>query len=110
MEKNQERIEKERQEKERLAREREEKEREEKAKRGGTHDIQKECGKRLNRKYPPIKSGSNVRVLLKPSTFKKSWHDRWSAETHKIIRIQGKYYLLNDNKRTADLRHELLLS
>ena len=52
-----------------------------------------------NRKYPPIKSGSNVRVLLKPSTFKKSWHDRWSAETYKVYGIQGRYYLVNDNKQ-----------
>ena len=52
-----------------------------------------------NRKYPPIKSGSTVRVLLKPSTFKKSWHDRWSAETYKIIGVQRRHYLVNGNKQ-----------
>jgi ribosomal protein L21E len=62
-----------------------------------------------NRRYPPLKLGSLVRILLKPSTFKKSWHDRWSAETYKIIAIQGRYYLVNDNKRKVMLRHEMLL-
>ena len=62
-----------------------------------------------NRKYPPIKSGSTVRVLLKPSTFKKSWHDRWSPETYKVYGVQGRYYLVNDNKQKVYLRHELLL-
>ena len=52
-----------------------------------------------NRKYPPIKSGSTVRVFLKPSTFKKSWHDRWSPETYKVYGIQGRYYLVNGNKQ-----------
>ena len=41
-----------------------------------------------NRKYPPLKMGSAVRVLLKPSTSKKSWHDKWSKETFKVIAIQ----------------------
>ena len=62
-----------------------------------------------NRKYAPVRLGSNVRVLLKPSTFKKSWHDKWSPETYKIIGIDGRYYLVNDNKKKVYLRHELLL-
>ena len=63
-----------------------------------------------NRKYPPISVGSNVRVLLKPSTFKKSWHDKWSPTTYKVYGIQGRYYLVNDNKNKLYLRHEILLS
>ena len=62
-----------------------------------------------NRTYPPLKLGSLVRILLKPSTFKKSWHDKWSPDTYKIIGIQDKYYLVNDNKKKAHLRHEILL-
>ena len=61
-----------------------------------------------NRSYPPLQEGSLVRVLLKPSTFKKSWHDKWSPDVYKIIGIQGRYYLVNDNKRKPYLRHELL--
>ena len=63
-----------------------------------------------NRKYPPLKLGSVVRVLLKPSTFKKSWHDRWSKETFKVIGIQGRFYLVDDNKQKVYMRHELLLA
>ena len=63
-----------------------------------------------NRRYPPLKMGSVVRILSKPSTFKKSWHDKWSADTYKIIGIQGRYYLVNDNKQKVYLRHEILLA
>ena len=63
-----------------------------------------------NRKYPPLVLGSIVRVLLKPSTFKQSWHDKWSKETLKVIAIQGRSYLINDNKQKVYLRHELLLA
>ena len=63
-----------------------------------------------NRKYPPIKSGSTVRVLLKPSTFKKSWHDKWSPEIYKVYGIQGRYYLDTDNAHKVYLRHELILA
>ena len=63
-----------------------------------------------NRLYPPLKLGSIVRILLAPSTFKKSWHDRWSADTYEIIEIQGRYYLVNDNKRKVYTRHEILLA
>jgi hypothetical protein len=63
-----------------------------------------------NRMYPPIALDSSVRVLLKPSTFKKSWHDKWSPMIHKVIGVQGRYYLVDDNKRKLYLRHELLLA
>ena len=63
-----------------------------------------------NRRYPPLKLGSMVRVLLKPSTFKKSWHDKWSQETYNIIGVQGRYYLVNDNECKVYLRHEILLA
>ena len=63
-----------------------------------------------NRRYPPLKLGSMVRVLLKPSTLTKSWHDKWSQETYTIIGVQGRYYLVNDNKRKVYLRHEILLA
>ena len=63
-----------------------------------------------NRVYPPLQIGSNVRVLLKPSTFKKSWHDKWSSTVYQVVAIQGIYYLINDNKKKVMLRHELLLT
>ena len=63
-----------------------------------------------NIRYAPVRLGSNVRVMLKPSTFKKSWHDKWSPEIYKIIGIQGRYYLVNDNKQKVYMRHELLLA
>ena len=63
-----------------------------------------------NRQYPPITLDHSVRALLKPSTFEKSWHDKWSKETYKVIGVQGRYYLVNDNKRKLYLRRELLLT
>ena len=63
-----------------------------------------------NRRYPPLKMGSVVRILSKPSAFKQSWHDKWSADTYKIIGIQGRYYLVNDNTQKVYMRHEILLA
>ena len=63
-----------------------------------------------NRQHPPITLDNSVRVLLKPSTFKKSRRDKLSKETYKAIGVQGKYYLVNDNKRKLYLRRELLLT
>ena len=51
-----------------------------------------------NRQYPPITLNNSVRVLLKPSTFNSSWHDKWSDMTYKVIGVQGRYYLVSDTK------------
>lgn len=65
-----------------------------------------------NRKYAPVTIGSMVRVLLKPSTFKKSWHDKWSASTYRVFGVQnqGRYYLVDDGKNKLYLRHEIILA
>ena len=65
----------------------------------------------FNRKYPPIKMGSEVRTYVKPKTMTKGYESKWSASVYKVIAItdDGKQYMVNNNTRKLYSRHELLL-
>ena len=64
----------------------------------------------FKRKYPKLLMDDQVRVYIKPHTFKKGWNPSWSHEVYKIIHISpdGKQFLVNNNKRKVYNRWELL--
>ena len=64
----------------------------------------------FKRKYPKLNLSDQVRVYIKPHTFKKGWNPSWSQEVYKIIAISpdGKEFLVNNNKRKVYNRWELL--
>ena len=64
----------------------------------------------FKRKYPKLSKDDQVRVYIKPHTFKKGYQSSWSREVYKIIYISpdGKEFLVNDNKRKVYNRWELL--
>ena len=64
-----------------------------------------------NRKYPPLKKGSEVRTYIKPKTMTKGYDSRWSKEVYKVVAItdHGKQFMVNNNSRRLYSRHELLL-
>ena len=65
----------------------------------------------FNRKYPPLFKGSEVRVYVKPGSFKKGYDSRWSKEVYKVIAIteDKKQFMVSNNSRRLYSRHELLL-
>ena len=65
----------------------------------------------FNRKYPPLFKGSEVRVYVKPGSFKKGYDSKWSKEVYKVIAITDdkKQFMVNNNSRRLYSRHELLL-
>ena len=65
----------------------------------------------FNRKYPPLKKGSEVRTYIKPKTMTKGYNSRWSKEVYKIVAItgDGKQFMVSNNSRRLYSRHELLL-
>ena len=65
----------------------------------------------FNRKYPPLKKGSEVRTYIKPKTMTKGYQSRWSKEVYKIVAItgDGKQCMVSNNSRRLYSRHELLL-
>jgi hypothetical protein len=65
----------------------------------------------FNRKYPPLKKGSQVRTYVKPGSFKKGYDSKWSKEVYKVIAITDdkKQFMVSNNSRRLYSRHELLL-
>ena len=65
----------------------------------------------FNRKYPPIKMGSEVRTYVKPKTMTKGYESKWSASVYNVIAVSddGKQYMVNNNTKKLYSRHELLL-
>jgi hypothetical protein len=65
----------------------------------------------FNRKYPPLFKGSEVRVYVKPGSFKKGYDSRWSKEVYKVIAIteDKKQFMVSNNSKRLYSRHELLL-
>ena len=65
----------------------------------------------FNRKYPPLKKGSQVKTYIKPGSFKKGYDSRWSKDVYRIMNISedGKQFMVNNNTRRLYSRHELLL-
>ena len=65
----------------------------------------------FNRKYPPLKTGSQVKTYIKPGSFKKGYESRWSKDVYRIMNISedGKQFMVNNNTRRLYSRHELLL-
>ena len=65
----------------------------------------------FKRKYAPLKKGSEVRVYVKPGSFKKGYESRWSKEVYKVVAITDdkKQFLVNNKGKRLYSRHELLL-
>ena len=65
----------------------------------------------FNRKYPPLKISSEVRVYVKPTTMSKGYDSKWSKEVYKVVAITDdrKQFLISNNSRRLYSRHELLL-
>ena len=65
----------------------------------------------FNRKYAPLKKGSEVRTYIKPTVKSKGYDSKWSKETYKVIAItdDGKQFLVSNNSKRLYSRHELLL-
>ena len=61
-----------------------------------------------NRKYPDLKVGDEVRVVIKKDSKTKGYMPKWSTEKYKVIFIKDNNYMINDGKRKVYLRHELL--
>ena len=61
-----------------------------------------------NRKYPPLKIGSQVRTYVKPTSMKKQHVSVWSNEVFKFTFIKDNQYLINDFRHRVWNRHELL--
>ena len=65
----------------------------------------------FNRKYPPLKKGSEVRTYIKPKTMTKGYESKWSKEVYKVVAITDdkKQFLISNNSKRLYSRHELLL-
>ena len=61
-----------------------------------------------NRKYTPLKIGSQVRTYVKPKSFKKGNGSAWSKDVYTISFTNDKQYLINDHRQRVWNRHELL--
>ncbi len=61
-----------------------------------------------NRNYKEISTNDNVRVMETKDPKKKGYEAKFSKEVFKVIGIQNGQYLVNNNKRKAYLRHELM--
>ena len=68
-----------------------------------------EMAAKRNRKYPELKKDDRVRIMEKPTkTGKKGYFPKWSPQTFKVLVVDGKQYMVNNNKRKVYNRHELL--
>ena len=63
---------------------------------------------RMDRKYPELLVGSNVRALLRKDTKTKGYLPKWSPTVYKVLFIKDGDYIINDTKRKVYMRHELL--
>ena len=63
------------------------------------------------RTYAPLKKGSEVKIYIKPGSFKKGYESRWHPTVYKVIAIteDKKQFLVNNNSKRLYSRHELLL-
>ena len=61
-----------------------------------------------DRVYPELKVGDEARVMLTKDSKTKRHMPKWSVDTFKVLHIKDHDYLVNNNKRTIYLRHELL--
>ena len=64
---------------------------------------------RMDRKYPELVVGSNVRALLRKDIKTKGYFPKWSIDVYKVLFIKEGDYIINDTKRKVYMRHELLL-
>ena len=63
---------------------------------------------RMDRKYPELLVGSNVRALLRKDTKTKGYFPKWSIDVYNVLFIKDGDYIINDTKRKVYMRHELL--
>ena len=63
---------------------------------------------RMDRKYPELLVGSNVRALLRKDTKTKGYFPKWSPTVYKVLFIKDGDYIINDTKRKVYMRFELL--
>ena len=61
-----------------------------------------------NRRYPEIKVGDEVRVMIKKDSKTKGYMPKWSTDKYTVTFIKDHNYLINDGKRKVYVRHELL--
>ena len=61
-----------------------------------------------DRKYPELKVGNDVRVMLTKDSKTKGYMPKWSTDKFKITFIKDGDYLINNGKRKTYVRHELL--
>ena len=60
------------------------------------------------RRYPDLRVGDRVKVLLAKDPKRKGYMPRWSAETFRVFGDQNGDFLVDDGKRRVYHRHELL--
>eukprot|EP00732_Lithocolla_globosa_P004274 Lithocolla_globosa_v1_NODE_3859_length_1563_cov_3.519231.p1 type:complete len:239 gc:universal NODE_3859_length_1563_cov_3.519231:815-1531(+) len=51
------------------------------------------------KKRPSLYVGDTVRVQLKEKSFQKGYSPKWSRTLHTVEKKDGRYYIVNDNKR-----------
>ena len=61
-----------------------------------------------NRRYPEIKVGDEVRVMIKKYSKTNCYMPKWSTDKYTVTFIKDHNYLINDGKRKVYVRHELL--
>ena len=63
---------------------------------------------KLNRQYPELKVGDEVRVIQKKDNNTKGCMPKWSKEVCKVTFVKDNDDMVNDSKRQLYQRHELL--
>ena len=61
-----------------------------------------------NRKYPDLKVGDEVRVVIKKDSKTKGYMPKWSTDKYKVTFIKDNDYMINDGKRKIYQRFEIL--
>ena len=61
-----------------------------------------------NRKYPDLKVGDEVRVMIKKDSKTKGYMPKWSTDKYKVTFIKDNDYMINDGKRKIYQRFEIL--
>ena len=63
---------------------------------------------KMERKYPKLSVGDEVRVMLTKDNKTKGTDPKWSTEKYKVSYIKDGDYIVNNNKKKVYRRHELI--
>ena len=55
----------------------------------------------IKRRYPELKVGNEVRVMIKKTTFRKQTDNKWTSDKYKVIAIEDR------NSYKLEERHSL---